>query len=155
MRNIRFVQQLVDNEKITPKEGSDDVSRPYAKKAENPLKAAKPLLGQDLLEESVSMSHYAMFHKTTAPLRLTGIKCENHAATITLLKEVFGIDNTTISQAKEERIDKQYYTDFTTTKQDAKELVDKAEAFIATPDMYMEKLTAGQKNNHKRAFTQA
>ena len=60
-----------------------------------------------------------------------GIKCENHSASIILLKEVFGIDNLDISQAKSERIDKQYYVDFEVNKQEALSSIRAAEEFIS------------------------
>ncbi|MFH1432388.1 MAG: DNA-binding protein, partial [archaeon] len=54
---------------------------------------------------------------------MTGIKCENHSASIILLKKIYSIDNTKISHAKKERIDKQYYIDFRITKDDAEDII--------------------------------
>jgi uncharacterized protein (UPF0332 family) len=65
----------------------------------------------------------------TALLFKIGIKCENHSASIILLKDLFGIDNKDIFSAKKERIDKQYYTDFKITKQDIVESIESAERF--------------------------
>lgn len=155
MRKIRFIQKLVEEGKITIEEENDEVSQSYSQKAENSLKAAKILFEQQLLEESTSMSYYAMFHKATALFRLLGIKCENHAATILLLKQLFAIDNKDISFAKNERIDKQYYTDFVITQSDAKDLIDKAEQFIANLDLFLEKQTERNRKNYKQIFKQA
>lgn len=78
------------------------------------------------------MAYYGMYHSLLALLFKCGIKCENHAASILLLKEVFNENNLVkeISFAKKERIDKQYYTDFELTKQDCEDMVKKAENFI-------------------------
>ena len=91
MKTIKFIQKLVSEHLIELVEESQEIYQLYNKKSENSLKAAKILLKQDLVEESTSMSYHAMFHKTTALFRKTGIKCENHAATIILLQEIFGI----------------------------------------------------------------
>jgi uncharacterized protein (UPF0332 family) len=59
-----------------------------------------------------------------------GIKCENHSATILLLKEMFDIDNSTLSQAKKERIDKQYYVETSASREDDEDLIRTADIFI-------------------------
>lgn len=58
-----------------------------------------------------------------------GIKCENHTAAIILLKEVFDKDNTFIDKAKTERVDKQYYVDFSVTKKEVDQMIKGAEQF--------------------------
>jgi uncharacterized protein (UPF0332 family) len=152
MRKIKFIENLIIDEKIELVEESKEIYESYNKKSENSLKAAKILLQQELIEESISMSYYAMFHKTTSLFRLIGIKCENHAATIILLKELFKIDNNKISFAKEERIDKQYYTDFVITKEDTKDMIEKAEEFIEDIDYYIDKLTESKKKYFREIF---
>jgi uncharacterized protein (UPF0332 family) len=72
-----------------------------------------------------------MYHSVLAALFSIGIKSENHTASIILLKEVFEIDNTKILRAKTERIDKQYYVDFTVKQDEALNAVQTAEKFIA------------------------
>lgn len=71
------------------------------------LTSAKLLLDHGKLEEAVSIAYYSMYHSLTALLFRTGIKCENHVATIALLKKVVNIDNSDISRARRERVDKQ------------------------------------------------
>lgn len=152
MRKIKFIDRLVNDKKIELVDESKEIYESYNLKSENSLKAAKILFEQQLIEESTSMSYYAMFHKTTALFRLIGIKCENHAATIILLKELFDIDNKNISFAKEERIDKQYYTDFILTKDDTKEIIEKAEQFIDEIDYFTDKLTENKRKNFRETF---
>ena len=152
MKKISFIQKLVDEEKIYLIETSPEICESYNKKSINSLKAAKLLLSQNLLEESTPMSYYAMYHKVTALFYQIGIKCENHAAAIVLLKELFNLDNRNISFAKKERVDKQYYTDFAVTQTDVKNLIKKAEQFIAYIDNFFDQLTTKQRNDYKKEF---
>ena len=78
------------------------------------------------------MSYYAMYNSLVALLFRMGIKCENHSASIVLFKKLFGRTDLfkTISFAKKERIDKQYYVDFTMTRGSAKDLIKKSEDFL-------------------------
>lgn len=48
-----------------------------------------------------------------------------------LLKAVFDIENNRIHNAKKERIDKQYYIDFTVTRAEVSDLIKTAEEFNA------------------------
>ena len=91
--------------------------------------SAKILLDSNKLEEAVALTYYSMYHMLTALLFKVGIKCENHTASIILLKEVFGLDNSDISNAKTERVDKQYYTGFFIEKQEVSGAIKNAELF--------------------------
>ena len=64
-----------------------------------------------------------MYNMLTALLYFAGIRCENHSASIIILKELFGIDNSKISFAKTERVDKQYYIDFKISKTEVESLI--------------------------------
>ena len=46
-----------------------------------------------------------------------------------MLKELFNLNNKDISEAKTERIDKQYYVDFKITKEEVQNTIRKAELF--------------------------
>jgi len=69
-----------------------------------------------------------------------GIKCENHTAAIILLKRTFDIDNSSISKAKTERIDKQYYVDFSISKEETKKGIISAEEFNAEIKDFIDRL---------------
>ena len=80
------------------------------------------------------MSYYTMYNLLLALLFKVGIKCENHSGSIMLPKFLFKNNEayTIISNAKKERVDKQYYV--TTekneiTKEIAEELLNNAEYF--------------------------
>ena len=89
------------------------------------------------------MSYYAMYHSLIALMFKCVIKCENHTANILLLKELFNENGLykIILNAKEERIDKQYYVDFEVTKKDVDELILKAQEFTTKIKLKIENLT--------------
>ena len=144
MKKQSFFNKLKKEGKLQLTEPSEDIKKAYQKKSESHLISAKILLENNKLEESVSMTYYSMYYTTLALFYQTGIKCENHSAAIILLKKIFKIDNQEISDAKKERIDKQYYIDFHIIKDEVKELIQTAEEFNAKILDFTEKM-----NNEK------
>ena len=96
-----------------------------------------------------------MYNMLTALFYKTGIKCENHSASIIILKELFGVDNSKISSAKTERVDKQYYVDFKTTRQDAEKIVEDSKEFNSMLYDFIEKLTLKKAVEYKEEFEEA
>lgn len=129
MARINFLTKLKEEGKLSIVEPNENIKDAYMKKSASNLSSARILLENKKYEESVSMAYYGMYHLLTALLFKNGIKCENHAASIIILKEIFGIDNTKISDAKKERIDKQYYVEFSIKEEDAKDMMKIAEEF--------------------------
>ena len=115
-------------------EPSEDICNSYSEKSANCLKSAKLLLQNNLYENSIGLSYYTMYNLLLALLSRIGIKCENHGASILLLKLLLDENKLfkLISDAKTERIDKQYHV---TTEKDeitkdiSDELLNNAEAF--------------------------
>ncbi len=136
MKKQNFLSKLKSEGKLELIKPSEDVCSSYLEKANNCLRAAKLLLENNLLENSISMSYYAMYNSLTALLFKTGIKCENHAASILLLKKLFGKNDLSelISFAKKERIDKQYYIsskqNIALTEKSSKDMLVKSEEFL-------------------------
>ncbi len=131
----KFLNKLKKEKKLELVEPSEDICDSYSEKSANCLKSAKLLLQNNLYENSIGMSYYAMYNLLLALLFRVGIKCENHGGSILLLKLMFEEDDLykLISDAKKERIDKQYYV--TTekdeiTKEVADELLHNAEDFV-------------------------
>lgn len=141
-----FLNKLEKEGKLEIVEPSEEICRSYLDKADNCLKSSKLLLENRLYENSISMSYYAMYNSLTALLFRIGIKCENHSASILLLKNLFGKAELfkTISAAKEERIDKQYYitskNNMHLTKESCEDMFKKAEDFIVKIKLYIENL---------------
>ena len=131
----KFLNKLKKEGKLELVEPSEDICNSYSEKSANCSKSAKLLLQNNLYENSIGQSYYAMYNILLALLFRVGIKCENYGGSILLLKLLFGEDDLykLISDAKKERIDKQYYV--TTekdeiTKEIADELLNNAEDFV-------------------------
>ena len=131
----KFLNKLKKEKKLGLVEPSEEICDSYSQKSSDCLKSAKLLLKNNLFENSIGMSYYAMYNLLLALLFRVGIKCENHGGSILLLKLLFEKDDLykLISEAKKERIDKQYYV--TTekdeiTKEIADELLNNAEDFV-------------------------
>ena len=93
-----------------------------------------------------------MYHMLTALLFKVGIKCENHAASIILLKELFNMNNSDISSAKTERIDKQYYTNFHITREEVIEAIKNAEIFNSKLLDFISKISNKDIELHRKKF---
>jgi uncharacterized protein (UPF0332 family) len=132
MRKPSFLHRLHDEGKLALDEPSEEICQSYLEKAMNCLKSAQVLLENKLWENSVTLSYYAMYNSLLALLFKSGIKSENHAASIRFLRDIFHQSElyNVISFAKKERIDKQYYIDFELTKESAQDLIVKAEDFL-------------------------
>ena len=136
MKKQNFLNRLKKEEKLDIIEPSEEICSSYLEKANDCLKSAKILLKNNLYENSVSMSYYTMYNSLTALLFKAGIKCENHTGSILSFKSLFQKKwlSDTISFAKKERIDKEYYVtskeDFILTEEIAKDMLSKAEEFL-------------------------
>jgi uncharacterized protein (UPF0332 family) len=105
------------------------VTLSYLKKSEGYLASSKLLLDHGRFEEAVPLAYYSMYYSVIALLSRTGIKCENHAGAIILLREIYAVDESPLEEAKKERIDTQYYVDSTVTEHDVRDLIRTAEVF--------------------------
>ncbi len=141
MRRAPFLPKLAREGMLRLDEPNPDLARAYLARSEESMISAKALLRIGSLRDSVALAYYAMYHASLALLHRIGIKCENHAATIILLHDLFGLDNAAISKAKKERIDKQYDVDFDVTKAETEQAIRTAEGFAALLSDHLAKLT--------------
>jgi uncharacterized protein (UPF0332 family) len=148
MKKQNLLSKLLKEGRLQLVEPSTNIKESYQRKSESYLASAKILLQNNRLEESVSMTYYSMYYNATSLLYQTGIKCENHTATISLLKELYGLENKDLHAAKKERVDKQYYVDHTTTKTEAETLIKKAEEFNAMILDHTERLNTDKIREH-------
>ena len=136
MKKQSFLDKLKTEDKLKLVDPSEEICTSYLKKSSDCLASARILFTNNLFDNSVSMSYYAMYNSLTALLFKTGIKCENHSGSILILKELFQRNDLykIISYAKRERIDKQYYVtsgkDSVITMKSASDLIGQAEDFI-------------------------
>jgi len=140
MKKTAFLIRLKAERKLELVEPSEEIRKAYIEKSESNLISAKILLENSMLEESVTLAYYSMYHSLASLLFKTGIKSENHTASIILLKEIFGIDNSEIFFAKKERVDKQYYVSFSITKEQVKDAIKRAEIFNSKMLDFLSKL---------------
>lgn len=124
---MSFLYKIKKGGKLELVHPNEELKKAYIEKAESNLESAKILFGKNKLEESVTLAYYSMYNHLIALLFFSGIKSENHSASIILLKELFGLDNSDILEAKKERVDKQYYVDFHLNKKDVYETIEKGE----------------------------
>jgi len=130
MKKVNFLIRLAKEGKLQAVESSEEIKEAYLQRSKESLSSAKALFKIGNLKDAVALAYYSMYHLLLAALFKIGIKCENHAASIILLKEIFEIDNTKISKAKSDRVDKQYYVDFSINKEEANNSITIAEEFI-------------------------
>jgi len=152
MKRIIFLVKLKQEGKLQLVEPSEEIKQSYIEKSESNLISAKILLNNNRLEESVGLAYYSMYHLLTALLFKVGIKSENHSASIILLQELFHLDNKDISEAKTERIDKQYYVDFNISLEEVLKTIRKAELFNGIILDFISKMNGEQIKNYRDGF---
>jgi len=129
MKTEVFLNKLKKEKRLGLVEPNINIKKSYFEKSESNIISSKALLKIDRLEEATSLAYYSAYHSLLALLYGIGIKCENHTASIILLKEIFDLDNSFILFAKKERVDKQYYVSFKITKREVEDLIKEAESF--------------------------
>jgi len=149
---MNFLIKLKKEGKLELVESSEEIKESYLEKSESNIISAKILLKNNRLEEAISLAYYSMYHILVALLFKTGIKSENHSASIILLKKIFEIDNSDIFFAKKERIDKQYYIDFNITKTDVQDSIQNAENFNKELRDFISKLNNEKIKNYIKKF---
>ena len=141
MKKAGFLKSLNKEQKLRIVEPSEDMKQAYIEKSSASMKSAEILLQNSLLENSVPMAYYSMYNMLMALFFKVGIKCENHAGSIILLKELFEIDNSKIEFAKKERVDKQYYADFDISRKEVENLILMAKDFNSNLYDFIDRMT--------------
>ncbi len=152
MKKAAFLGKLFKERKLELVEPSEEIKQAYISKSESNLISSKILLSNGRLEEAVYLAYYSMYNMLTALLFRIGIKCENHTASIMLLKEIFDMDNSDILKAKDARIDTQYYVDSVITADEVKDTLVRAEQFRKCLLDFISKLNSNSVENYRRSF---
>ncbi len=124
-----FIKKIISEGKISIKDPSRDIGDSYLAKSEESLRSVRALIKIKSYNDAIALTYFSMYYSNLALLYLCGIKSENHTGSIILLKELFNIDNESISKAKKDRVDKQYYVDFQTNEKEVIEGIKSAEEF--------------------------
>ena len=145
MKASNFLNKLKKEDSLKLVEPSEDISKSYLIKSEKCIKVAELAYNAGIYENAISEAYYSIYNSVLSLFYKCGIKCENHAGSILLLTLLFGEEELfkIISDAKKERIDKQYYV--TTEKDDitkeiAVELLNNAEDFVLKMKVVVKKL---------------
>lgn len=148
MTKSDFLSKLKKEGRLELAEPSENLGKSYSLKSENSLKAAKVVFAEALYENAVGDAYYAMYNSALSLLFRCGIKCENHTATIMLLRQLFPLAGSSkiLEKAKKERIDKQYYVTSektaAVTEGIAKEMISDAENLILELRVFANKLNS-------------
>ena len=149
MKETRFLIKLLKEGRIEFVEPSEEIGESYINKSESYLESSRILIKNNKREEAVSMAYYSMYQIVIALLYKTGIKSENHTASMIILKEVYGIDNEEIMKAKKERIDKQYYVDFKITNEEVREMIKQAKGFYNIIYAFIDRMNNQEIKNYR------
>lgn len=155
MKKNNFLSELNKEKRLELVYPSQEICESYLEKADNCFSSAKLLFNNELYETSVTMSYYNMYNSLIALLFKTGIKCENHAGSILLLKLLFDkIDLfKLISDAKKERIDKQYYvTELDLMEESSEETLTNAENFLVKINLIIKQLSNEETDKFREDF---
>lgn len=158
MKKQIFLNKLKKESKLELVEPSEEMVLSYLQKAENCIKSSKILFQNQLYENATTEAYYCMYNSLLALLFKTGIKSENHSASIIMLKELFreNVLYKIISFAKEERIDKQYYVEsqqiVKVTKDSCNEMVLKAEDFLVKIKLLISQISNDKINTIRNSF---
>ncbi|MDO8508315.1 MAG: HEPN domain-containing protein [Nanoarchaeota archaeon] len=154
MKKMGFLNKIQKEGKLALVEPSEEIKQSYIEKSESSLSSAKILLENDKLAESVILAYYSMYHLLTALLFKTGIKSENHTASIILMNKLFELSDKEIMFAKKERVDKQYYVDFKITKQQVIDTIQITEEFNSKLTDIIVRLTNEDIKNARKKFNE-
>jgi uncharacterized protein (UPF0332 family) len=154
MIRSRFLGSLKADGAIGLVEPSGNIRDSYLLKSDDCLRSAKILLENELFDNSIQMSYYAMYNALLALLFRCGIKSENHAGTILLFKELFGRKELfdIISEAKEGRIETQYYVTSDQSREPARAMQSDAEEFLIQIKLILAKLNEEDIRRARKEF---
>jgi len=158
MKNSDFLNKLKNERKLELLEPSESLSESYEKKSSDCLISSKILIKNNLFENAIGEAYYSIYNSIQSLFFKCGIKCENHSASVIVLKDIFQLEKlySLFLKAKEERIDKQYYTPTTqtnpATKESAQDLISIGEKFILEINDYKRNLKLKEINNIREKF---
>ncbi|HLC57624.1 MAG TPA: HEPN domain-containing protein [Candidatus Nanoarchaeia archaeon] len=147
MKKLSFLDKLRKEGALEITEPSDEIAKSYLIKSEKCTQVAKLAFNAGIYENAVSEAYYSIYNTVTALFYKCGIKCENHAGAVIMVKRLFKLDrlHAIFSEFKRDRIDNQYYTPVINaepiTKEKCEEMLKTAQRFNAELRAYMEGLT--------------
>lgn len=132
---------------------SRNLQNAYLKKSQTALKSMQVNAREGINEWAISASYYAKYFSIYALLSRLGIKSEIHDCSIALFGYLFG-DTTSkedLRQAKEDRIDAQYYN--TEISIDLEELISKTKEFVIAVEEIIDGLNKQSINDLRKKIS--
>ena len=147
MKTSSFLNRLKVEESLKLIESSDEISKSYLIKSDKCIQVAKLAFEAGIYENAVSEAYYSIYNTVMSLFFKCGIKCENHSASVILIKDLFHLDDlhSIFLEYKKDRIDNQYYLPVVGTepinKEKCHERIKTAQRFNLKLRSYTGKLT--------------
>lgn len=158
MKKINFLNKLKVEESLKLIDTSDEISKSYLIKSDKCIQVAKLAFEAGIYENAVSEAYYSIYNTVMSLFFKCGIKCENHSASVILIKDLFHLDelHAIFSEYKKDRIDNQYYLPVIGTepinKEKCNERIATAQRFNMNLRAYTGKLTLQDITKIRKAF---
>ncbi|MBN1376957.1 HEPN domain-containing protein [Candidatus Woesearchaeota archaeon] len=153
MKRSDFLKKIHKEGKLELVEPSQNISKSYIEKSNKSLKSAHILIKNNLYEDSVSKSYYAIYYCLLALLFRTGIKCENHTASIIIFKELFDKNTSSkINPIKKTRINTDYSVENEPGSEETKRLYKEAENIILDMKIILNNINETKINKIREDF---
>ena len=92
MKKSNFLNKLKKEESLKLVEPSEEISISYLSKSDKCVKVAKLAYDAGIYENAISEAYYSIYNSVLSLFFKCGIKCENHSASVILIKELFDLD---------------------------------------------------------------
>ncbi len=111
MKIPNFLNRLKKENSLKLVEPSEEIFKSYLVKSEKCIKVAELAYNSEIYENAISEAYYSIYNSVLSLFFKCGIKCENHSASVLLIKNLFQLDQlaSIFSEFKKDRIDNQYY----------------------------------------------
>ncbi len=158
MKKSSFLNKLKKNETLKLVEPSEEISKSYLIKSDKCIKVAELAYKAGIYENALTEAYYSIYNTVMALFFKCGIKCENHSASVILIKELFDLEDLfkIFSELKKDRIDNQYYVSTLETepveKEKCNEKINLAQEFNLKLGAYIENLTDKNMNKFRELF---
>jgi len=132
MKKSELLKELKKKKELQLVEPSDEICFSYLEKSDESKKAAVLLFENRFYNDSISSAYYSIYNALTGLLFKTGIKSENHTASIILLKLIYKENELAdeIFKSKEIRENAQYFITTQKIKESSMKIIQKAEELI-------------------------
>ena len=158
MKKSNFLNKLNKEGYLEIVEPSEEISKSYLIKSEKCIQVAKLAFNAGIYENAISEAYYSIYNVVISLFYKCGIKCENHSASVLLIKQLFSLDKMYVmfSGFKKDRIDNQYYIPITNaepiTKEKCDERIKTAQKFNFELRVYLNRLNLEKIKNIRTDF---